>query len=394
MTPSTTSSIAEHAQLLDQRLEQLSARGVDILDPRQTHVAVDVELERIEAGCVLFPGTRISGAKTLIASGARVGSEGPTTVVDAQLAPGSQIASGYVEGAVLLEGASAGANAHLRPGTLLEEEASTAHCVGLKQSILMSFVTLGSLINFCDCLMSGGTSRKDHSEVGSGYIHFNFTPWGERGDKATPSMMGDVVSGVFLDRARIFLGGTSGMVGPAQVGFGSVTAAGQVLRRDVGEDRMVGCASRAIDREFRRGAVDGIRVRAAKNLAYIAQLHVLAAWYREVRIERARRHADAGHLGVLQAVPSLIEAAIAERIKQFDRFLLERGVDKLCLDLPELPRCPWSDGGDSPLARAGEHVGWVQGLSADERQSGHVWLESIARAVHDAAPELNADAGD
>ncbi|MBK8259758.1 MAG: hypothetical protein IPK80_00205 [Nannocystis sp.] len=98
------------------------------------------------------------------------------TVRDAVLGEGARIDGGFAEGAVLLRGASAGADAHLRAGTLMEEESSTAHAVGLKHTILLAFVTLGSLINFCDALVAGGTSRRDHSEVGSGYIHFNYTP--------------------------------------------------------------------------------------------------------------------------------------------------------------------------------------------------------------------------
>ena len=38
----------------------------------------------------------------------------------------------------------------------------------------------------------------------SGFIHFNFTPWGKNGDKATPSLVGNVTEGVFLDQKRIF----------------------------------------------------------------------------------------------------------------------------------------------------------------------------------------------
>jgi UDP-N-acetylglucosamine/UDP-N-acetylgalactosamine diphosphorylase len=85
-----------------------------------------------------------------------------------------------------------GLGGHVREACLLEEQANGAHCVGLKHTILFPFVTLGSLINFCDCLMAGGTSRKDHSEVGSSYIHFNFTP---EGDKTTASLIGDVPRG-------------------------------------------------------------------------------------------------------------------------------------------------------------------------------------------------------
>jgi bifunctional UDP-N-acetylglucosamine pyrophosphorylase / glucosamine-1-phosphate N-acetyltransferase len=125
----------------------------------------------------------------VIASGARIGHEGPVTIENCQIGPKVELKGGYFKEAVFLEGANMGLAAHVREGCILEEEAGGAHCVGLKQTILFPFVTLGSLINFCDCLMAGGTSRKDHSEVGSSYIHFNFSP---SGDKTTPSLIGDV----------------------------------------------------------------------------------------------------------------------------------------------------------------------------------------------------------
>jgi hypothetical protein len=99
----------------------------------------------------------------------------------------------------------------------VEEESSGAHCVGLKQTILFPALTLGASSNFCDCLMAGGTGRKDHSEVGSSYIHFNFTP---DADKTTPSLMG-MFPAVMLRERPIFLGGRGGMVGPLGVGYGS-----------------------------------------------------------------------------------------------------------------------------------------------------------------------------
>jgi hypothetical protein len=134
----------------------------------------------------------------------------------------------------------------------MEEEASTAHAVGLKHTVLMSFVTMGSLINFCDGLISGGKSRREHTEVGSGFIHFNYTPWGNSGDKATPSLIGDVVHGVFLRQPRIFLGGLSGIVGPQKVGFGSFTIAGQIVRKEIPSNRVVGDVPRKVDRGFYR----------------------------------------------------------------------------------------------------------------------------------------------
>ena len=63
-----------------------------------------------------------------------------------------------------------GSGAQVRPGTILEEGAEMAHTVGLKQTIFFPFVVGGSLINFCDALMSGGKSRKVHSEIGSSFM--------------------------------------------------------------------------------------------------------------------------------------------------------------------------------------------------------------------------------
>jgi hypothetical protein len=68
----------------------------------------------------------------------------------------------------------------------------------------MAYVTVGSLVNFCDALVSGGQSRAQHSEIGSGFIHFNYTPSGKTGDKATPTLVGDVERGVFLREEKIF----------------------------------------------------------------------------------------------------------------------------------------------------------------------------------------------
>ena len=358
---------------LSQRIERLVARGVNVVDPRQTYVAPEVIPERIRPGATLHPGTRLQGPRTYLCPGAQVGVEGPATVVDAIFGPNAAIDSGFVHGAVLLGGARLGANAHVRPGTLLEEEASTAHAVGLKHTILLSFVTLGSLINFCDVLMAGGTSRSDHSEVGSGFIHFNFTPWGRRGDKATASLIGDVVRGVLLTQPRIFLGGAGGMVGPRQVGYGSIAAAGQVLRRDLAAATLASQALPTISKPVVPGALDGAEPRGRRNVDYIAQLVVLRAWYRAVRLARA---ADDDARVVVTAAIDTLGVAIEERVARLRSFLEERGQAMPRLDLePELA-CP-SVLAPSPV----EHVAWLGGLDESERALLQDWLGRVAAAV-------------
>ena len=278
----------------------------------------------------------------------------------------------------MLRNARVGSGAHIRVGTLMEEEASTAHAVGLKHTVLMSFVTMGSLINFCDGLISGGKSRREHTEVGSGFIHFNFTPRGQSGDKATPSLIGDVVHGVFLRQRRIFLGGLSGIVGPQKVGFGSCTVAGQVLRREVPSNRLVGDVPRKVDKDF-YAPLDAPSRILRLNLEYIGHLTALQAWYRAVRLARIPSGPEYEHIRIVtQAASELLSVCIDERVERLQQFLEERG-----LRIPTLlfvnPPCPLKVESSSPYL---DHIEWVKGLSDVDVRIGASWLQSIVESSY------------
>jgi UDP-N-acetylglucosamine/UDP-N-acetylgalactosamine diphosphorylase len=358
---------------LEARLDVLASRGVTIPDRRQVYLDEAVDLSRIRAGTILYPGTRLIGSGTFVAAGAKVSLEGPAVLENTVIGENAEVASGYLKDSVMLRGARVGSNAHIRAGTLLEEQASTGHAVGLKHTVLMSFVTLGSLINFCDGLISGGRSRKEHTEIGSGFIHFNYTPRGSAGDKATPSLVGDVPHGVYLRQPRIFLGGLSGLVGPQKVGFGSFTLAGQVIRREVPANRIVGDAARSIDKEFQ--ALNQFPGRVLKlNLEYIGQLAALQAWYRHVRLSRIPTRSEYDDLRIVtQAAAELLSVSIDERVQRLGQFLDERGV--VPPNLPStIPPCPLRI---EPTAPYVDHVDWVSRLSDADMQLGISWLESI-----------------
>jgi bifunctional UDP-N-acetylglucosamine pyrophosphorylase / glucosamine-1-phosphate N-acetyltransferase len=266
-----------------QKIVELIQKGVDIPNPLTLDVGEEVKVERISGkGVKLYPGCRIYGSKTVLSEGAQIGSEAPATLENCQLGPGVELRGGYFRESVFLEKASMGLGAQVREGCLLEEEASGAHCVGLKQTILFPFVTLGSLVNFCDCLMSGGTDRKNHSEVGSSYIHFNFTP---DGDKTTPSLLGDVPRGVMLRERPIFLGGQGGMVGPLRLGYGNVIAAGSILRSDVTEENklVIGKSYTGAVIHFTPNQYSGLSRLVSANVLYLANLLALEEWYTQVR---------------------------------------------------------------------------------------------------------------
>ena len=350
---------------------------MSIIDRRQTYLDEKVDETRICRGAVLYPGTRLIGARTFVGPGARVGIEGPAVLENTTIAENSEVGSGYLNEAVLLRNARVGSNARIRVGTLMEEEASTAHAVGLKHTVLMSFVTMGSLINFCDALISGGKSRSEHTEVGSGFIHFNYTPRGRSGDKATPSLIGDVVHGVFLRQQRIFLGGLSGIVGPQKVGFGSFTVAGQVVRKEIPANRMVGDVPRKVDTQFYASTEAPKRIMKL-NLEYIGQLTALQAWYRKVRLARIPASRKYAHIRIVtQAALDLLSVCIDERVKKLRQFLEERGLPIPSFSLSN-PPCPLRIEAKHPYV---DHIDWIMDLSQVEVEKGLSWLQSIADRI-------------
>jgi UDP-N-acetylglucosamine/UDP-N-acetylgalactosamine diphosphorylase len=385
------------------KVVRLIDKGVSIPNPVSLDIGDDVDLDRISGdGVTILPGCRIYGARTVISAGCRLGAEGPVTLADCCLGPGVELKGGYFKQSVFLEGANMGLGAQVREGCLLEEEANGAHCVGLKQTILFPFVTLGSLINFCDCLMAGGTSRKDHSEVGSSYIHFNYTP---DGDKTTPSLFGDVPRGVMLDRPPIFLGGQGGTVGPVRLGYGTVVAAGSVLLEDVLEDgQLVAAVPPPGFKRDRRPHTYRNLVRVVRNnIIYLANLIALEQWYRSVRQPFFARQ-ELGAL-IYEAALETLVAAKAERVKRLAAMAAKmpestpaglefrEQAEAACALFRGDPEVP---GGRTFLdslrpteaACVGNYLETIQGMPPEVRAAGILWLQEIVDALCDEADDL------
>jgi len=393
-------------------VDRLIEKGVRIPNPGAVTVGEEVHLDRISAnGVVLFPGCRITGASTLILEDVLIGAEGPVALENCRVGAQTALSAGSFSGSVFLGQNRVGPGAHFREGTILEEAASAAHCVGLKQTILFPFVTLGSLINFCDCLMAGGTGPKDHSEVGSSFVHFNFTP---NQDKATASLVGDVPRGVMLDQRPIFLGGQGGMVGPCRVAFGTVTASGTILRKDVRHpDRLVFDAPRrSLNAPNTPGLYRNVRRIVQNNLHYIASLKALEAWYTHFR----RRFFSKPMPALLwEGLCETLAGNIDERVRRMSQFIEKLPVSlkiyrtsmgdaaspKVAVEknelierwpsLAEALRRP-ADDFDAPKLRdrffkaAGGKPGIgcieaVRSLSADARRAGTAWLHGVMDRV-------------
>lgn len=388
----------------------------DVWQKRGVDITTDVDLARISSDACIHRGCRISGSETSMGPGCTVGAEAPAILENCQLGRNVELKGGCFSGATFFDGSSMGSGAHIRAGTILEEEANGAHTVGLKQTILMPFVTLGSLINFCDVLMAGGTSRKDHGEVGSSYVHFNFTP---HQDKATASLVGDVPHGVFLDRKPIFLGGQGGMVGPARIAYGTLVAAGGICRQDLLEENQlhIPAVPEPATRPYETGVYRRIDRIVKNNLYYIGNIIALKAWYRNVR--RTFMCRDEFDKACCEGGLRNLELILAERISRlgelaqkmkssFQRLEKQSDVPEQIIASQRLFHNAWagmefelkqSDWTEDRQARdtfltaidsmpvGGAYTETIQNLAPQTRQAGEAWLQSIVDEVAKLWPQ-------
>lgn len=382
----------------------MKERSIEAWLKRGVYIGEEVDLTAIADRAVIHPGCRISGSTTSIGPDCVLGSEAPATVANCQLGRNVALKGGFFSGATFLDGSNMGSGAHVRAGTLLEEEAGGAHAVGFKQTIFLPFVTAGSLINFCDALMAGGTSRKDHSEIGSSYIHFNFTP---HQDKATASLVGDVPSGVFMDKKPIFLGGQGGLVGPARIAYGTTVAAGGVCRTDVLKENQlhVAAAPKSVTMDYAVDVYGNPTRIVQKNLIYIGNILALREWYRVVRSRFMNR--DRFDRACLAGAQKNLDLVLAERIKRLGdlankmnasaEVLEKKGGSETLIAKQRQFFAEWPqieqkiselNVEESPerdtlidALTDGEYVAAIQVLSADARKAGRAWLQSIVDAV-------------
>lgn len=416
-------------------LEALMVRGVHLPAPHLVAIARDVPLEAIAPGAVLHPFTRLSGARTRIDAGAVLGEGGAATVHDSWVGAQAEVATlgpvtmkqvtlgprgllgcGVAEDAVFLgreapePGFTTGYGFRVRRGSLYEEDANSAQHTDTKMTILFPWVTLGSNINWCDILVAGGTGPQtgNFSEIGSGAVHFNFSP---RGDKASATVLGDVTAGVFLDQARVFIGGNSSLVGPLRGAFGAVSPAGGRMQRDLRKGMNLGAPPPQESSVFDLEVYGSIHRLYTTQVRMIGQLAALDGWYGHIRAWLARGDSDrterfARGRAVVQSnlrerVTQL--TALAERIEDSVRVLEAREPSDPRLDQHRafLTHWPALEGrllefdrnviepppeltGD--LERQAERHGesytrTIQALSPQAVDAGRKWLEMIAASV-------------
>ncbi len=239
--------VDNHVAANQGRVEKLIANGMSILAPESVIVGEEVKLENLEAGVVIGPGTKILGAETMIGAGTEI--QGAAIIKNSLIGRNCSLAAGEYADSVLLDGCSTVGWARVRGHSAWEEGSNSAHNCDTKTTVLGYKITLGSLINFCNVLMLGGTSPRLEvgAEVGSGTINFNFLPFGPTvGALIKPSTVVGSMESPFLvcDGAPTryaFVGGHCSFIAPVVIGLGTVVAAKSRINPGIyGDDKLIG----------------------------------------------------------------------------------------------------------------------------------------------------------
>ena len=365
------------------RIEALRNRGVSISSASRVFVAPDVPLAAIEPGAVLLNAS-LFGETTCVGAGSVIGREGHATLTETQVGRHVVVGAGSYSGSVLFDRVRVRGFAELRPGTVLEEEVELGHNVGLKNSFLTAYVVTGSCINLCDIYVTGGTSRANHTEVGSGVIHFNFSP---KRDKFA-SQIGDP-TGLLGRSEPIFLGGQSGLIAPLHLPFGTIIPAGTTVRRwpvadvDVAEPLVQKC-------------ILGTR--------FVAALQATYAWYTQARLASADSFEVLLVRGALRQLSAHIAWRTTELLRYLDRKLSGTACPTLYAEVGEATRTMLSTEAppsDPPpaflrqylsLRSTRSHQQSIRDLAPDTAQRTEIWLrqmsEQLPPVVSRAAPQV------
>ena len=263
------------------RIELLRKQGVEVWGEARVYVSPDVCLKNICPGAVL-KNASISGAETMIGRRAEIGTSGTAVLCNCQIGNDVELGAGAYDSATLLSFSKARGFAEFRTGTLLEETAEVGHNVGLKNTFLGLGVVAGSNINLCDIVVTGGNSRQNHTEIGSGTVHFNFDP---RRDKFG-SLLGNA-AGLLLASPPIFVGGNVGLVAPLHVGYGAVIPAGTTVRSDVPSGKLFNICTpeQATEmKDFEPALYFDMSRKCITTAKLIGTLHSLLQFYEHVRM--------------------------------------------------------------------------------------------------------------
>lgn len=215
---------------------ELMLAGVTLEDAASTHVDADVT---VGADTIIGPGVILQGSTTV---GARCHIQAGTRLTDAAIGDGVTILDHCVIVSARVEaGARIGPFAHLRPQSVVGEDAHVGNFVELKKTSLGRRSKANHLAYLGDATIGEGVN------IGAGTITCNYD-----GEAKHQTIIED----------GVFIGSDSQLIAPVRIGAGAYVAAGSSITKDVPADAL-GIAR--AHQENKPGWVSGRRTKRMKG---------------------------------------------------------------------------------------------------------------------------------
>ncbi len=193
--------------LRDQKLKQLFADGVQILNPQSCYIENNV---KVGIGTVIYPGVTILG-KTEIGSNVII--ESGCFIKDSTIHDRAEIlANSYLEEAIVHNEATIGPMARLRPGADIGPLAKVGNFVEVKKS------KLGKGAKVSHLSYVGDAEIGENTNIGCGFITCNYD-----GANKHKTKIGK----------NTFIGSDCQMIAPVEIGDDAFVAAGSTISKSI-----------------------------------------------------------------------------------------------------------------------------------------------------------------
>lgn len=205
--------LAQAQVAMNRRLCEAHMRaGVTIVDPATTYLEPGII---IGEDAIIAPNTTLGG-RTAVEGGALIGPN--TRLYNAQVGARSRVRESVIVDSAVGADCEVGPFAHLRMGTVAENDVRVGNFVEMKNAQLADGVRAGHLSYLGDAEVGA------KANIGAGTITCNYD-----GKRKHRTRIG----------AGAFIGSNSSLIAPLAVGEGALTGAGSVVTRDVADGARV-----------------------------------------------------------------------------------------------------------------------------------------------------------
>ena len=206
-------------------LERLMLTGVTIIDPPSTFIDSTVKIGK---DTIIYLGSTILG-KTRIGENCKLGPY--AFIQDCQIENGVEVRASFIYGARIAERAKVGPFSHIRPGTVVGEDARVGNFCEVKKSKIGQGTKVSHLSYIGDAFLGKGVN------IGAGTITCNFD-----GVRKNITRVGD----------GTFVGSDTKFIAPVKIGKGAVIGAGSTITEDVPAGKLAIARARQVIKDRKR----------------------------------------------------------------------------------------------------------------------------------------------